>query len=255
MGFANEANIHTLFSLETSAEAGIAAITRENEQLRTAANELGHRLKNLVAVIQSIARQTMRQSATMSDFEARFSGRLGALGRSLDLLIANDWRGARLDALVRSELATFGSLDGAQISMQGAPLHLKPDAARSIGLALHELATNATKYGALSVPEGNVTVHWKLASRGGRRRLLMTWQESGGPIVTEPTCWGFGRQVVQQIPAQALTGNVTHEFLPHGVRWALDIPASFVIDARSKSANVSPYIGSRRNEMDQHVSQ
>lgn len=255
MGFASEANIHTLFSLKSTPEAGLVAFKRENEQLRVAANELGHRLKNLVAVIQSIARQTMRQSTTMSDFEARFSGRLGALGRSLDLLIANDWRGARLDALVRSELATFGSLDGAQISVKGPPLHLKPQAARSIGLALHELATNATKYGALSVPEGNVAVHWKLASRGGRRRLLMIWQESGGPIVTEPTRWGFGRQVIQQEPAQALTGNVTHEFLPHGVRWALDIPATFVVDAQNKSAIVSPHIGSRRNEMDQHVSQ
>jgi two-component sensor histidine kinase len=255
MGFASEANIHTLYSLKSTTEAALATLKRENEQLRVAASELGHRLKNVVAVIQSLARQTIRQSTTMDDFEARFSGRLGAFGRSLDLLIANDWHGARLDELVRLELATFGSLAGAQISVKGPPLHLKPEAARSIGLALHELATNATKYGALSVPEGKVAVQWKLAGNGSHRRLLMTWQESGGPIVTEPTRWGFGRQVIQQIPAQALTGNVTHQFLPHGVRWALDIPVTFVIDARSKSANVSPYIGSTRNEMDQHVSQ
>jgi hypothetical protein len=98
MGFASEANIHTLFSLKSTTEAGLVALKRENEQLRVAANELGHRLKNLVAVTQSIARQTIRQSSTMEDFEARFSGRLGAFGRS---------------------------------------------AARSIGLALHELATNS----------------------------------------------------------------------------------------------------------------
>jgi two-component sensor histidine kinase len=255
MGFASKANIHTLFSLKSPAEPGLVALKRENEQLRVAANELGHRLKNLVAVIQSIARQTIRQSTTTDDFEARFSGRLGAFGRSLDLLIANEWHGARLDALVRSELAAFGSLDGMQISLKGPPLDLKPEAARSIGLALHELATNATKYGALSVPEGNVAVQWKLAGIGAHRRLLMTWQESGGPMVTEPTRWGFGRKLIQQIPAQTLTGDVTHQFLPHGVRWSLDIPATFVVDAQNKSATVSAYIGSKRNEMEQHVSQ
>jgi two-component sensor histidine kinase len=255
MGFASQANIHTLFALKSTTEASIAALKRENEQLPTAANELGHRLKNLVAVIQSIARQTIRQSTTMDDFEVRFAGRLGAFGRSLDLLVANEWHGARLDEVVRLELAIFDSLDGVRISVKGPPLHLKPEAARSISLALHELATNASKYGALSVPDGMVAVHWQLVSSGTRRRLRMTWQESGGPVVTEPTRWGFGRQVIQQIPAHALAGNVTHEFLPHGVRWSLDIPATFLVDAQSSFANVRPYMRSRRKEVDQLVSQ
>ena len=113
----------------------------------------------------------------------RFSGRLGAFSRSLDLLVANDWQGVRIDELVRLELTTFGVLDGAQISVKGPPLGLNPEAARNIGLALHELATNASKYGALSVPEGKVTVHWELAKRR-RRRFRMTWRESNGPVVT-----------------------------------------------------------------------
>ena len=78
---------------------------------------------------------------------------------------------------------------------------------------------------------------------------------SDGPMVTEPTRWGFGRQVIQQMPAQALTGNVMHEFLPHGVRWSLDIPATFLVDTQSSFANVRPYMRSRRKEVDQHVSQ
>ena len=235
MSLANEANIQPL--LWSPTEAVIAALKKENEQLRSITGELGHRIKNLVSVIQSIARQTMHQTTTTRDFEARFSGRLGAFSRSLDLLIANDWREAHIDELVRSELATFGVLDGMQISLQGPPLGLNPEAARNIGLALHELATNASKYGALSVPEGKVAVHWELANRGKQRRFCMTWREAGGPTVTEPKRWGFGSRVVQQLTAQALAGKVTHQFVPDGVRWTLDIPAAFVVSAQSRSTS------------------
>ena len=154
-------------------------------------------MKNLVAIVQAIARQTMHQTTTKDDFEARFTGRVRAFGRSVDLLIANDWHGARVDELVRSELATFGVMDGMQICVKGPPLGLNAEATRSIGLALHELATNASKYGALSVPDGKVAVHWKLVNGGERQHFRMTWRESGGPIVTEPKRWGFGRQVIQ----------------------------------------------------------
>ncbi len=210
-------------------------------------------MKNLMAIIQSVARQTMHLATTKEDFEARFLGRLGALGRSLDLLIANDWYGAGIEELVRSELATFGELDGVQISADGPPLGLNPDAARNIGLALHELATNASKYGALSVPEGKVVVQWELASSGGRRRFRMTWRESGGPIVTEPTHRGFGRQVIQQVTAQALAGQATHEFLRDGIRWTLDIPAALVLSTRDDFARAAVGAAGRRNGSDQHV--
>lgn len=235
MSLANAANTPILLWAPT--EAGIAAVKRENERLHSITDELGHRIKNLVAIVRSIARQTMHQTTTKADFEARFSGRLGAFGRSLDLLIANDWRGARIDELVRSELKAFGVLDGMQISVNGPPLGLTPEAARNIGLALHELATNASKYGALSVPGGKVAVHWELANRGERQRFRMTWREAGGPMVTEPKRWGFGRQVIQQLTAQALSGKVTHQFAPDGVRWTLDIPAAFIVSTQSGSTS------------------
>jgi two-component sensor histidine kinase len=245
MRTAHELKNHPPPSLAAAPEAGSAAFRRENEQLRSIADELGHRMKNLAAIIQAIARQTMRQTTTKDEFEARFSDRLGAFSRSLDLLIANDWHGARIDDLMRSELTTFGLTDEVQISVKGPPLDLNPDAARNIGLALHELATNASKYGALSVPEGKVSVHWELTDSGGQRRFLMSWRESGGPKVTEPTRWGFGRQVVQRLTAQALAGEVTHEFLPDGVRWTLDVPATFVVNARSESPALA---GGARNQ-------
>ena len=180
----------------------------------------------------------MHHTTTKDDFEVRFAGRLGALGRSIDCLMANDWHEARIDELVRSELTTFGALDGAQFSAEGPAISLPPNAARNIGLALHELRTNACKHGALSVPEGKVAVHWELVNRGERQRFRMSWREFGGPMVIKPKHWGFGRQVIQRLTAQALKGKVTHEFLPGGVRWKLDSSATFVISARSAADSV-----------------
>jgi len=253
MRVADEANIRTWPAFVATIGTGSVTIQQQNAQLRAVADDLSHRMKNLVAIIQSIARQTMHQSTTKDDFETRFSGRLSAFGRSLDLLIANNWHGARLDELVRMELTPFGALDSAQISVKGPAVGLNPEAARNISLALHELATNACKYGALAVPEGKVAVHWELANNGGGRRLFMTWRESGGPIVTEPKRWGFGRRVIQLLTAQALSGKVTHEFLPGGVRWTLDIPAAFVVGTSSESSSAPKNLESKRNGRNRHV--
>ena len=192
MRVAIETHIRTRRAL--AAETGNVAVKQQDAQLRIVADELSHRMKNLVTIVQSIARQTMHESATMGEFEARFSGRLGAFGRSLDLLIANNWRGADLDELTRRELTPFGVLDRAQISVKGPAVDLNAEAARNISLTLHELATNACKYGALAVPEGRVAVHWEIANGAGERRFRMIWRESGGPMVTEPTRSGFGRR-------------------------------------------------------------
>lgn len=236
MRLEHDASVNRWPAFSAGVHAGNIIIKQENAELRFVTDELGHRIKNLVAVIQSIARQTMQQSTSKNDFETRFSGRLDALGHSLDLLIANNWRGAYVEDLVRLELTPFGLLDQMQISVEGPPLALSSVAARNIGLALHELATNASKYGALSVPEGKVALHWELTSRGGRQSFHMTWQESGGPIVTEPSRRGFGCQVIQRVTAQALAGKVTYEFLPAGVRWTLDIPAAMVVASAGSDA-------------------
>lgn len=226
MTFGHELNVPVRYGVAT--DKSIAIVSRENEQLRFATKELGHRIRNLVAIIQSIARQTLKQTVTFDDFDARFAGRLAAIGRSLDLLTDDDWHGAPVDELVRRQLAAFDR-DGIQIAAEGPPVVLEPEAARTIGLALHELATNAFKYGALSVPEGKVQVLWEIVVSGERRRFRMAWRESGGPTVTEPDCRGFGRQVIQRLTAQSLGGKVTHEFAPDGVRWTLDMPATVLV--------------------------
>jgi two-component sensor histidine kinase len=253
MRVAIEGNIRAGPAFLAAAETGSAMVRQQNTQLRIVADELSHRMKNLVTVIQSIARQTIHQSTTKDEFEARFSSRLGAFGRSLDLLIANNWRKADLDELVRMELTPFGVLDGAQISVKGPAVGLNAEAARHISLALHELATNACKYGALAVPQGKVAVHWEITDGGGERRFRMIWRESSGPIVAEPTRSGFGRQVIELLTAQALSGEVTHEFLPGGVRWTLDASTAFIISANSEPPGAPKGLGSKRKERNRHV--
>jgi two-component sensor histidine kinase len=207
-----------------------ASLLLDIEAMRLNMNEAQHRIKNMVAVIQSISHQTMRQSTSKSDFDERFCTRLSAFCRSLDLLIANQWCGVRINELVRSQLAPFGVLDGARISVNGLDLKLSPAAAHSIALALHELATNAVKYGSLSVLEGRVDLQWGVDFSTEIPNFRLTWKESCGPAVTSPTHHGFGRQMIQQLTAMALSGKTTHEFLTDGVEWTLEIPASNAID-------------------------
>jgi len=216
----------------------INSASQEISKMRIDMDEVQHRVKNMVAIIQSISHQTMRQSTTKSDFDERFCARLSAFCHSLDLLIANNWRGVGIHELVRSQLTIFGALDSVQISIEGPDLRVAPEAAHTIGLALHELAMNAVKYGSLSVPQGRVVVNWELANSKSRRRFHMSWSELGGPIVTEPKRRGFGRQLIQQLAALTLKGTATHEFLAKGVTLKLDVPASAVL---ARLATVDSY--------------
>jgi len=201
-------------------------IQRE-EQLRFVAHELSHRSKNLLAIIQAIARQIGLRSSSQEDFQMQFSQRLQGLSTSLNLLLDEGRRGAWIADVVRSQLTPFGEVDGVRIVATGPTVFLTPDAVQNIGLALHELATNATKYGALSAPQGVVTVHWDLRRVGiGRTCFRLMWREINGPKVTPPTDRGFGHIVLQRTTGQALQGNVTHEFKADGVRWTLEVPGA-----------------------------
>ena len=146
----------------------------KEEQLQFVVHELGHRIKNLLAVVQALANQTAQRSATVKEFQTVFSERLQGLSRSLDLLVEGEGRGASIADLVRSQLGPFGEIDGMRIAATGPVVSLNPEATQNIGLALHELATNATKHGALSVPSGAVTVDWEIdAKRVGAEPLSL----------------------------------------------------------------------------------
>lgn len=152
------------------------------ESQRMLHRDLRHRLKNTLAVVQAIAHQTMRWNPTAEEFTKRFDGRLEALGSAHGLLGDANWQGADLAELVRTLLAPYAASEGSpRYRVEGEPLVLPIDLAAPFGLVLHELATNAAKYGALSRPDGTVLTQWSVQSRDGQRILDFVWEEHGGP--------------------------------------------------------------------------
>src|SRR5689334_19434259 len=152
--------------------------------LRLLLRELTHRSKNLLAVIQAMARQTARHAGSIDGFLTRFAGRLQALAASHDLLVRESWYGASLQDLARSQLSAFADTTGERIEANGPKVALKPVAAQRLGLALHELAANAARYGALSTPDGHISLTWDCAADAdGVKSLTLDWREESGPPV------------------------------------------------------------------------
>jgi PAS domain S-box-containing protein len=210
--------------------AGVAVDTTEAHQqeahLRLVMRELTHRSKNLLAVIQAMARQTAARSDDPQTFVTRFSARLRAMAASHDLLVAREWHGAILKDLVNAQLGQAIDPGSDQLVIEGPMLSLRPDAVQNIGLALHELTTNAAKYGALSVPGGKISLNWGI--RNGDK-LHLRWEETNGPLVQQPEKTGFGVTLLERSVGQALDGTVTLEFMPGGVVCEICIPSSHAL--------------------------
>jgi two-component sensor histidine kinase len=182
--------------------------------------EVSHRAKNMLSVVNAIARQTATKSP--EDFLDRFSERIEVLSANQDLLIRNDWRGVYVADLVHAQLGHFASLIGSHIIMHGPKLVLRPAAAQAIGLALHELAANAGKYGALSTDGGRVDVGW----RSDRQTFTMSWTEREGPSVSPPKRRGFGITVMKEMAERSLDGKVDLNYAPSGATWRLTCPVA-----------------------------
>jgi len=200
--------------------------------LRLLLRELTHRSKNLLAVIQAMARQTARHAGSVDGFLNQFSGRLQALAASHDLLVRESWYGASLRELIQSQLAGYIERKAGQIVIDGPAIALKPEAAQNLGLALHELAANAEKFGALSVPDGRVSVTWGTGESANGNTIELDWREISGPKVKARRKTGFGSMVVERNLARALDAEVKLEFDPDGVRCRVTIPASQILAAR-----------------------
>lgn len=196
---------------------------RADERIRLLMAEVNHRSKNLLAVVQSIAHQTSARGSPRS-FAHRFGERLQGLAASHDLLVGNAWEGVDLADLVGSQLSHFRDLVRQRIRFQGPELQLRPAAAQALGMALHELATNAGKYGSLSSSEGSVLIRWAVQGDGGQRDFHMEWRESGGPPVATPIASGFGSKLISHMTEIALQGRARLDYCPEGVIWSIDAP-------------------------------
>ncbi|MEP9358003.1 response regulator [Sphingomonas sp. KR3-1] len=180
--------------------------------------ELNHRVKNTLASVQAIATQTLRHAAEPAEFAPTFIGRIHALARAHSLLSATTWQGARLRELIEGQLQ-LGTIDPARLSFSGPEIELSPEPALHLALVLHELSTNANKYGALSNEAGRVRLVWRL--KGGK--LELEWTETGGPAVGEPTRKGFGTALIER-SLKAEGGSATARFDAGGLHWLLTLP-------------------------------
>jgi PAS domain S-box-containing protein len=187
--------------------------------------EMTHRSMNLLAIIQAIANQTARTSGTLADFRERFGHRLRGLAASHNVLLETQWRGASLRQLVLQQLASFVDVESSSVDVSGVDIQINAQAAQSIGLAIHELATNALKYGALSTANGRVEVRWFEAPGN----MHLSWREIGGPRVTQPYRKGFGHVVVSDMIAASIDAHVITDYSPDGVRWEARIPMTKLI--------------------------
>jgi two-component sensor histidine kinase len=177
--------------------------------------ELDHRVKNVLAAVQALALQTAKQTTSLDAFLANFGGRLKAMASANELLTAARWRGAAIDHLAAAEL---GALAPGQTRWEGPELFLTPRAANALALALHELAANAVKYGALSIEAGRVDLRWTRLPDGG---FELIWTESGGPRVPVPHRRGFGATLLEQVTGRELNGETSVEYRPSGLRATL----------------------------------
>jgi PAS domain S-box-containing protein len=188
----------------------------EEEQRQTLMAELDHRVKNVLAAVQALAIQTAKRTTSVEAFLQNFSGRLKAMGAANELLTAARWRGAAIEHLVAAEL---GALAPGQTSWEGPELFLTPRAANAMSMGLHELVTNAVKFGALSVEAGHVAVRWMWRPDSGG--FDMIWTESGGPRVVGPSRRGFGSTLLEQVTSRELNGETLIEYRASGVRVVL----------------------------------
>ncbi|WP_133364705.1 CHASE domain-containing protein [Qipengyuania sediminis] len=202
-------------------QRALAWFAEQNSIRNSLTRELNHRVKNTLANVLSIVTLTRRRAKTLDEFADGLDGRIRALSATHDLLTQSEWGTTPIAAVAAAELAPYTRSEDGVLDMDGPPVELAPNDALSLGLALHELATNASKYGALSVPGGRVSIRWALA---GPDLARIDWRETGGPAVSEMRPRGFGTDLIEKIVAHELRNPVELVFAPEGVRCTLKVP-------------------------------
>jgi two-component sensor histidine kinase len=200
-------------------------LRQQLESLQVMAEELNHRVKNTLATVMALSTQTFHSAESPEAFREAFEGRLLALSQTHNLLNRSSWTGVSLRDILRQELGPYDSMEGARFLLDGNDLKLGPVMAVTLGMAFHELTTNAAKYGALSAAEGKIRVAWSVSSPG---QLHLEWQEINGPPVSPPRRQGFGSRLIEQALAGDLDAEVRLHFLSEGVRCSMDLPLNLI---------------------------
>lgn len=206
------------------------------DRTRLLINELNHRVKNTLTTVQSLARQTSRSTCDIGDFMNRFEGRLLALSKAHDRLTRRNWEGASLSEIVSEEIAVHRD-EARGLSCSGPDVSLSPRAALSLSMCLHELGTNATKYGALTSVSGRVEVSWRVDrdSYGRPTRVHLEWVERDGPLVKTPTSRGFGSRLLEALAVE-IGGEAHLSFGSNGLEWRIAFPVANEEDVPSEGA-------------------
>ena len=205
---------------------------RAEERERLLMGEVNHRAKNLLTLVQVIARQTA--ASDPATFVERFEERIFSLAASHDLLVKSGWESISLEELIRSQLAHFQDNFAKRIVFSGPPVRVTATASQAIGMAVHELATNAAKYGALSNDDGTITIHWSLAESADKElRFTLAWKEFGGPLVQVPARKGFGSTVIDRILKSRIGGAVEIDWKPTGLICSMSCLASNILEGKN----------------------
>ncbi|KQT53666.1 hypothetical protein ASG43_17665 [Aureimonas sp. Leaf454] len=200
------------------------ALQESTGHLRLLVNELNHRVKNSLATVQAIAAQTFKTAETFEQSKKDFSGRLVSLAQAHDVLTETNWSGASIREIVDRTVGPHGDGSGDRFKLDGPDVVLSPKSALAMSMALHELGTNAVKYGSLSVESGHVEITWRVIPSQQGLMLTVVWREVGGPVVTAPTRRGFGSRLIERGLAPELGGEVRIVYDPTGVVCTIDAP-------------------------------
>ncbi len=214
----------------------VTSIVRAEQHQRLLVDELNHRVKNMLTVVISLASQTARRSGDLAEFQEAFMGRVRALSASYALLSRENWVSVALREIVEEELNPFAAAERPNVHVAGDDVQLAPAGALALGMAIHELATNAVKYGSLSAPEGSVTVTWRVENAAPEPALVIAWHERGGPVVGTPGRAGFGTTLVRRSLSGELGGEADFDFRPEGLCAVLRAPLARIARADMAAA-------------------
>jgi PAS domain S-box-containing protein len=229
----NKVNLGSIVTLTDITER-----KRAEEQQTTMVAELNHRVKNILAIVQSVAAQTVRSSGSLENFADAFTGRLKALAIAHDILTQTRWIGVGLRELLAAVLAPYRSPDETRVDIFGPAILLPAHAVVPLSMVLHEMTTNAAKYGALSTRRGNLEVTWQV-SGGTDKSVNIIWQERGGPKVKAGASEGFGTRLIDHVISHDLDGETKVDFDPAGVRWTIAFPVGSLVRAGAAASGTA----------------